>query len=155
MFDQLDPLAKAIDEWQPVDCSSEKQYQTSLTARLKELFPKAHLTVDYGIGDGKVDIGIKLDGFLASDLVLIELKFNLKKSECQRLVGQIQEYASHGDALFIVLCGETDNKHLATIKETAEKKYFWKGVFSPPDIRSILRNRFCRVFMKKAEAPEP
>lgn len=101
-------LCRAISEWSPQDFQREKQYKDSLASYLRECAPDARIQCEYRHLGTTTDIYVEFDGLIGTDRVFIELKRNLiRKSELNRLVGQIDDLKPEENNLIIVLCGDT------------------------------------------------
>ena len=102
-------VSKAIAGWTPGTLTSEKQYRDSLFAELRVTFPKAKIEREYRDTGTTADICLIWNGILTVTKIYIELKYNLtKKTEYNRLLGQIMDMAPRENKIFVVLCGHTD-----------------------------------------------
>jgi hypothetical protein len=138
-----DNILKAVREWRPGPCFSEKQCRDSLFRYLVKSFPKKTFHLEHPIGHGLADIFVDLDD--SDDFgakVAIELKYDLQsKVECDRLVGQIGNYMDVGEVV-VVLCGTTNLEFAAVVAKRVEdfkaSRFFRKGhvLVKPVTIRT-------------------
>lgn len=110
-------VGKVISEWAPGPLKNERQYRDSLFAELKARFPKAKIEREYRDLGTTTDICLIWDGVLSVTKVYIELKYNFsKKTEYNRLLGQIIDMSPKDNKIFVVLCGHTDTEYLERLK---------------------------------------
>jgi hypothetical protein len=123
----FEEVIKTINDWTPkAKYSTEKKYRDDLLEFLQKNLnncesgvtsspiwgfdPWMHHLIKKEAGRSLADIGI-------DDEIGIELKRNLKrKSQINRLVGQIVDYLSGYSYVIIVLCGQTDKKAANILK---------------------------------------
>ena len=83
-------------------CKTEKDYEKSLVTHLRTELPGISVTPQYARGRIKADL-------LVGEKVIVEIKKDMKSTgNCQRLVGQLSEYAGWEGRVVILLVGETD-----------------------------------------------
>lgn len=115
-------LCRAINEWTPQDFQSERQYRDSLAAHIRECAPDARVVCEYRHLGTTTDIYVEWEGFLGSGHVFIELKRDLiRKSEFNRLVGQITDLRPEKHNIIVVLCGKTAPDMLARLKAVCKE----------------------------------
>ena len=92
-----------INDWQPSECKTEKEYESSLCKFLHDSLPNIRTTPQYAVGRAKTDIVI-------DEKVAIEIKKDLNKtSEFQRLIGQAHQFKYWPGFFLILLIGKTDS----------------------------------------------
>lgn len=111
-------VAGAIEEWEiPYSPESEAVLRTSLADHLRQSLPgNAAVIEEYGAEKSRADIAVLSSNRQAdqyTQIVAIELKLKLrKKTELDRLVGQIMGYRSEGfDKALIVSVDPEPNLH--------------------------------------------
>ena len=83
-------VCHVIEDWNPAELKSEREYRDSLASYIRECAPEAHIECEYRHLGTTIDILVQWDGILSGDQVFIELKRNLiKKTEFNRLVGKL------------------------------------------------------------------
>lgn len=119
LFSAIDRVT--LNEWNPGPLKSEKQFRDSLLAQLRLGAPPAPLCrieKEYRDGGTTADIYMKWQGLVFSAEIYIELKLNLtRKTDFDRLVGQIHGLEPAKRKIVVVLCGETDPALLGRLKE--------------------------------------
>ena len=106
----------AISAWEPSACTSEKDYERSLSQFIADKLPSVPLVNQYGVGRARVDIVLG-----AFNKVAVELKRNYSTTaQHQRLVGQLESYRKEFSYLVLVLCGEHDPDLVSTLMEHVE-----------------------------------
>jgi len=128
----FDDVLQAINDWNPkAEYSTENKYRDDLLAFLrKSLDPPGssvyyppiwgfdslrHHFIKKEAGRSLADIGIDYE-------IGIELKRNLKrKSQINRLVGQVVDYLSGYSYVIIVLCGHTDQEAVDVLKHNLRR----------------------------------
>lgn len=113
----LDAVIPLIEQWTPEPLPSELRYRNSLAEHLRGNLQNLRIETEYRHLGTTTDIYIKQSD--DSD-VFLELKRNLRsKSECDRLVGQIESLQPSKHSIVIVLCGQT----LPTLAARLAEKY--------------------------------
>ena len=106
-------ICSVITDWNPGVLRSEREYRDSLFSSLKICLPTARIETEYRDVGTTIDIYLSWEGVFSTEAVYFELKFNLlKKTDYDRLVGQIVSLEPNKRNIFIILCGKTDT-HLA------------------------------------------
>lgn len=115
----LDTIAESIQDWKPTELSRENQYSAALADYLREACPSNTLVeTEYRDGGTTVDIWLSWQGLFLSDQLFIELKRNLrKKTDYDRLIGQIVALKPGNRNILIVLVGDTSAKLLGRLTE--------------------------------------
>lgn len=124
-------VAKAVEEWIPKrEYAKEGKYKDDLMQFLRERLPSE----DYAIGKGAfLDIEI-------NDKIGIELKRNLKrKTERNRLVGQVMDFLKEHSYALVVLCGNVEQKTVNDLNRNFR--------FSTPD-SSLIQNKIVKIISK-------
>lgn len=105
----FDNVCKTIKEWQPETLSRELQYRNSLAAFLRDRLRGSIIETEYRHNGTTVDIYVSKSGLIESTQVFVELKRNfLRKTELDRLVGQVKSIGPIKSNIIIVLCGKTN-----------------------------------------------
>ena len=129
-----DNVKEAISSWDPGPSFSERRCHDSLERHLRNKFPKHTVVREHPVGRGRADLFIDFKdwtGFGAK--VIVEVKYNLSDlNEYHRLVGQMHDYVTLGDAEpIIVLCGNTKSEIAALVVErmahVLRDRWFEKG----------------------------
>lgn len=114
-------LLRILTNWQPPTMKTESEYRNALFERLRTALPEsAKIEKDYRHGGTTVDVYVRCrEGLPASDTeVLFELKRNLtKKSEFDRLVGQIEGLDPRENIVFVVLFGKRNPALVGRLKK--------------------------------------
>lgn len=114
----LQVISKVVNQWKPPRLKSEISYRNDLLAALREVLPAdAQLEKEYRHRGTTMDIWLKWQGVLQSDELAFELKVNLKKkTEFDRLVGQIEGLDPRRNKVLVVLIGDTDRDLLGRLE---------------------------------------
>ena len=122
---------RLIKKWKPEEFSNEKQYRNDLVKFLrKQEFDYGDVIITKEDGRGLCDIAINQE-------VGIELKKDLKKkSEVDRLSGQIIDYKRQYDNLIILLVGKTNEDTLDLLKS---KINHFKNNYDFDEIKIIVK----------------
>lgn len=114
----LNVMATRVIDWKPPRLRSELAYRNHLLAMLREILPPdAQLEKEYRHRGTTIDIWLKWKGVLQSDELSFELKVNLKKkTEFDRLVGQIEGLEPSRNKVLLVLIGETNRDLLGRLE---------------------------------------
>lgn len=114
-------LVRILKNWRPSAMRTELEYRDALFERLRAALPdNAQIEKEYRHRGTTVDLYIRCnEGFPPTDTeVFFELKRNLtKKSEYDRLVGQIEGLDPRENKIFVVLFGERDPALVRRLKE--------------------------------------
>ena len=106
-----------IQEWKPENLTSELKYRNSLAAFARERLSTARVETEYRHLGTTTDVYIKTGGSSGEE-VFVELKRNLRrKSEFDRLIGQIESLKPKEHSVIIVLCGEMNLALVGRVKE--------------------------------------
>lgn len=114
----LPVVSKVVSQWNPPRLKSEISYRNDLLAMLREVLPAdTQLEKEYRHRGTTIDIWLKWQGVLQSDELAFELKVNLKKkTEFDRLVGQIEGLDPRRNKVLVVLIGETERDLLGRLE---------------------------------------
>ncbi len=120
-FDAYGTVATIIKQWQPSDCTTERDFEKSLVRELQAKLKGKKVISQYGSGKQKVDIVVQ-------DEVPIEIKKDIKSNAVlQRLIGQIEQYLVNWKYLVLVICGEITSDYLAMLEDYAKTKTDFMG----------------------------
>ncbi|MCL4549674.1 MAG: hypothetical protein M1495_14010 [Bacteroidetes bacterium] len=109
-FDRLGYIKKLIEEWKPINCETEKDYENSLYNFLHLNLPNTQITKQFAKGRIKADIVI-------DEKYIVELKNKLNsRNNYQRLIGQLFEYKKWEGSIILLLIGEVDQNFIKEIK---------------------------------------
>jgi hypothetical protein len=107
-------IADIIKKWRPAALPSELQYRDSLATFVRRQLTTARVETEYRHLGTTIDIYVKE----TDTETFIELKRNLlRKTEFDRLVGQIESLQPAQHSVIIVLCGETKASFIGRLKE--------------------------------------
>jgi hypothetical protein len=113
-FRAITVIADIIKEWKPAALPRELQYRDSLDTFLRSRRTTARVEKEYRHLGTTIDIYVKE----ADTEIFIELKRNLlRKTEFDRLVGQIESLQPAQHSVIVVLCGETKASFIGRLKE--------------------------------------
>lgn len=111
-------VLKHAKQWQTKPLPTELKYRDALVAHLREQLKDAKVEPEYRHNGTTTDIYVGEKGFFGTSEVFVELKRNLtSKSQCDRLVGQIEGLEPSKNFIILVLCGETNPALLTRLKE--------------------------------------
>ncbi len=114
----LESVYRVIKQWQPDELPTEARYRDSLIAFLNEKLSRAIIVKEYRHNGTTTDIYVKRQGILGSTHVFIELKRNLKKkSDLDRLIGQLRYLKPRSNYVIVVLCGDSEPAFVDLIKQ--------------------------------------
>lgn len=116
----VDSISALLKEWHPASMKTETDYSKALADYLRLSLPEdARVEREYRHEGTTCDICIRYKGLLwGSDLVLFEVKRSLrKKSDYDRLVGQIEGLKPKKNNVIVVLVGDTDPALLGRLRE--------------------------------------
>jgi RecB family endonuclease NucS len=114
----LQCLTDCIGAWKPPLYGKETEYSRALAEYLRLSLPvDAHVECEYRHLGETIDIFVRHRGVLANGEVFIEVKRRLnRKSELNRLVGQVMSLAPGKNRLLVVLIGECDVELVGRLK---------------------------------------
>lgn len=112
-------VVKVLEQWQPPKLRGEIAFRNALFEHLKVLLPSdSRLEKEYRHHGTTSDLWLQWKGLLFSDELFFELKNNLnKKSEYDRLIGQIESLDPKKHKIVVVLLGESDPRLVARLTE--------------------------------------
>lgn len=123
----VDSISVLIQEWHPPVLRTEIEYSNTLARYLRERLPEdARIEREYRHEGTTCDLGLCYKGMLSEDLVLFEVKRNLqKKSDYDRLVGQVEGLKPKKNGVMVILVGETDPALLGRLREQFKSYQEW------------------------------
>lgn len=115
----LSAIVKLVRQWQPPQLKNEAAYRDHLLALIRNAVPAdTKVEKEYRHYGTTIDIWIRWSGLLLNSELSLELKVNLKKkTEFDRLVGQIESLNPEVNPVLVVLIGETDRALLGRLQE--------------------------------------
>jgi hypothetical protein len=119
-FNGLMPtLEELVKGWKPEPMATETSYSNALAAHLRARLPEdARVEREYRHAGTTTDVGVIYKGLLSDGEVFFELKRNLKrKTDYDRLVGQIEGLKPRDNNIFVILVGDTDEALVGRLKE--------------------------------------
>jgi hypothetical protein len=129
-------ISKTVSEWKPPKLKSEIAYRDDLMAYLRSVVPDdARVEREFRHRGTTMDLWLGWKGVLEKDELAFELKLNFKKkTDFDRLIGQIEGLEPRKNKTLLVLIGETDLGLLGRIQE----KYAEQLKSAPPLFSIIL-----------------
>lgn len=126
----LPVIAKAVSAWKPPKLKSEAAYRDNLLALLRETVPDdTRVEKEFRHRGTTMDLWLEWKGVIMNDELAFELKVNLKrKTDFDRLVGQIEGIDPRKNKTVVVLIGETDPALLGRLQD----KYRGQLQLDPP-----------------------
>jgi hypothetical protein len=108
-----------VSKWKPAKLKTEAAYRNDLLALIRESVPDdAKVEKEFRHRGTTMDIWVGWKGMFSSDELAFELKVNLKKkTDFDRLIGQIEGLEPTKNKTLVVLIGETDGALLGRLKE--------------------------------------
>lgn len=115
----LPVLHKGLKQWKPPQASREKECREDLARFLREMLPDGtRIEQEYRHCGTTLDVFIRYAGLISRSDVFVELKKDLKrKTDFDRLVGQIESMMPGENRILIVLVGNTEAAWIARLKE--------------------------------------
>lgn len=112
-------LSYALSAWRPIQMKTEQDYRDALLEHLRSIVPDdARVEREYRHYGTTMDLYLSWRGVLMNDEVFFELKKNLKrKSDFDRLVGQIEGLNPSKNKVAVILFGDTDAGLLSRLTE--------------------------------------
>jgi hypothetical protein len=119
----LPSLTKFVEQWRPPSLRGETKYRDHLLSALREAVPDdTKVEKEYRHRGTTIDVWLKWQGVFSSEEVAFELKVNLlRKTDYDRLVGQLEGMEPAKYKTIVVLIGETDPSLLGRLKERYAK----------------------------------
>lgn len=114
----LQSLTKCIADWKPAAQTKETAYSRLLAEYLRQQLPAgAHVECEYRHLGETLDVYVRCSGLVSEDEVFIELKRRLcRKSEFNRLVGQISSLDPGKHKIIVVLIGQSDSELVGRLR---------------------------------------
>jgi hypothetical protein len=116
----VDSLSTLLQEWHPPVLKTETDYSKALAEYLRLALPEdAQVEREYRHEGTTCDVCVRYKGLLGgTSLVLCEVKRNLqKKSDYDRLVGQVEGLRPKKNNVIVVLVGDTDRALLGRLRD--------------------------------------
>src|SRR5688572_25670257 len=112
-------LAKLIEAWRAPHLSGEIAYRDELFNYIRAAIPtEARLEKEYRHNGTTIDIWMRWRGLFFDGEVSLELKVDLtKKTEFDRLVGQIEAMEPKANKILVVLIGDCDSALVGRLTE--------------------------------------
>jgi hypothetical protein len=108
-----------LNGWEPKGCKNELEYHASLEAFLRSKCPDAHIEREYRHNGTTADMMLMRSALMGKVAILFEVKRDLvKKTEFDRLVGQVMALGAGTYNIMVVLVGRTDPKYVSRFVET-------------------------------------
>ena len=119
----LPSLTKFLEQWQPPNLRGETKYRDHLLGALRAAVPNdSKVEKEYRHRGTTIDVWLKWQGIFDSEEVAFELKVNLlRKTDYDRLVGQLEGMEPTKYKTIVVLIGETDPTYLGRLRERYAK----------------------------------
>ena len=136
LISTLEDLVKA---WKPEPMATETGYSNALAAYLRARLPEdTRVEREYRHAGTTTDVGVIYKGILSNGEVFFELKRNLKKkTDYDRLVGQIEGLRPKKSNIFVVLVGDTDEALVGRLREHC-KPYVDGGAFDSCSMKLLV-----------------
>ena len=128
-------IGNLLRQWRPPRLNTEVAYSDALAKYLRAALPEgSRIEREYRHEGTTCDVSIQYSGLMSNELVLIEVKRDLRrKSDYDRLVGQIAGLKPDNNSVMIVLVGDTDPTLRGRLEE--QVRGYGDGMFhGPPDI---------------------
>lgn len=106
----LATLADHISAWRPATLEKETEYSRALATHLRQTLPvDTHVENEYRHLGETLDVYVKYSDVISNDEIFIEVKRRLnRKSEFNRLVGQVTSLDPAKSKVLVVLIGNCD-----------------------------------------------
>lgn len=136
----LPVIAKLIGEWKPPKFSTEANYRDDLFKFLREHVPDdAKVEKEFRHRGTTMDLWLGWKGVIDNDELAFELKVNLKKkTDYDRLVGQIEGLDPKNFKTIVVLIGKTDEILLGRLKHKYAELLSSAYMFEAPQQMAII-----------------
>lgn len=112
-------VANSVAAWKPAEAKKEITYSAALADYLREACPPdTRIETEYRHGGTTADVWLSWSGLLLKGEVFFEVKRNLdKKTDYDRLIGQIEALKPRDNKVIVVLVGETSKELLGRLRE--------------------------------------
>jgi len=119
----LPTFVKLVEAWQPPTLKTETEYRNHLVDYIRAAIPgDARVEKEFRHRGTTMDIYVSWKGILQNDDLSFELKRDLvKKTDFDRLVGQIEGLDPMKNKVVVVLVGKTDKALLGRLRERYAK----------------------------------
>lgn len=127
----MSTLEELVKGWKPDPMATETGYSNALAAYLRAALPEdTRVEREYRHAGTTTDVGVIYKGILSGGEVFFELKRNLKKkTDYDRLIGQIEGLRPKQNRIFVVLVGDTDDALVGRLREHC-KPYTDTGILA-------------------------
>jgi hypothetical protein len=115
----LNCIANAVSNWRPASAKKEITYSAALADYLREICPSDTMVeTEYRHAGTTADVWLRWTGFLQKGELFFEVKRNLiKKTDYDRLIGQIEALKPQLNNIIVVLVGETSKELLGRLQD--------------------------------------
>ena len=115
----LEAVGLFVESWKPLRCACESEYRDQLATSLRDSVPDdVRVESEYRDRGTTIDLWIRWPGILISSEVAIEIKLDLrKKTEFDRLVGQIESLDPVNRNVLVALIGDCDPAFPGRLRE--------------------------------------
>ena len=122
-WDDVGAIVDVIKKWRPRGCKKEKDYENSLSSKLRENFPGLQITKQYAKGRIRADL-------LIDEKVIVEIKHNLySTTEYLRLIGQLIVYNHDWSGrVLLLLTGKPDPSLVKDLERIIKKEGLDSGL---------------------------
>jgi hypothetical protein len=112
-------FAELVHHWGPPALKNETAYRDHLLTHIRDSVPAdTKLEREFRHHGTTIDIWLRWSGLVQRGEIAFELKVNLKKkTEFDRLVGQVESLDPRNNNVLLVLIGETDQSLLGRLRE--------------------------------------
>lgn len=118
-----------IRQWRPALQDGELEYRNALYDQFRKILPDdCVIQKEYRHFGTTIDIWIKWTGIFTTGDIGFELKLNLtKKSEFDRLIGQIEHMEPTKTNIVVLLIGQTDETFLMKLRHKYSSQISGEG----------------------------
>jgi len=147
----LPTFVKLVQSWSPPKLKTETDYRDHLLDFIRSSVPDdARVEREYRHRGTTMDLYVAWKGIIQKDDLAFELKKDLKKkTDFDRLVGQIEGLDPRSNKILVVLIGETDEGLLGRLKEKYASEL--RGDFDESASLAIVNVRLGESRAKKDE----
>jgi hypothetical protein len=126
----LRSVVRCIAGWRPTVQTKETAYSRLLAEHLRQHLPTdAHVECEYRHLGETLDVYIRCAGMVSDDEIFVELKRRLRrKSEFNRLVGQISALDPGKHKIIVVVVGESDAELVSRLRHQFKRQLEGTGL---------------------------
>lgn len=119
MSSLIECVANSVTAWKPAEAKKEITYSAALAEYLREACPTdTRIETEYRHGGTTADVWLSWTGLMLKGKIFFEVKRNLdKKTDYDRLIGQIKALKPRNNKVIVVLIGETSKELLGRLRE--------------------------------------